>query len=314
MSWFGERTKRSWLERVGINVVKCGPIPAHIAFIMDGNRRYAKRSNSPAIEGHKMGFNRLARTLDWCLDLGVREVTVFAFAVDNFRRPAGEVDGLMDFAGEICKRLLARRDRLNETGKCVRVLGDLTMLRPDIQRQAADIVLATRGNGGQHSLNICFAYSSRREIAAALGDLQRCVRRGVIDVADIDSRLIAQCLYAPECSAPDILVRTSGEHRLSDFLLWQTSHAVIEYVPVLWPEFTLWHLLAAVLAYQRNCWSTVGARQAIEGVDDVVDCEHREVRQQRVDNCLQYIHNKRVDQLKCMAGGGDTGEVDRVVH
>ncbi|CAG2107419.1 unnamed protein product [Medioppia subpectinata] len=309
MSWFTE-SKRSLMERMAINVLKCGSIPRHVAFIMDGNRRYARRLDLSAIDGHKRGFERMTQMLEWCLDLGVDEVTVYAFAIDNFRRPAEEVDKLMDFAKDMFDKLLNDRHKLNETGKAVRVFGDLSRLRPDIQRLVADIVLFTQHNT-RKVLNICFPYASRHEITTALQELQICVQNQIIEESDITESLISNFLYTSQSSDPDLLVRTSGEVRLSDFLLWQTSFSVIAFAPVLWPDFTIWDLFSAILYYQRNCSSAKSEQQLHEltlGLTQPMDHNNHtdhSSRRQRLTNCLLYLHNKRITQMTRMSSNGN---------
>jgi ditrans,polycis-polyprenyl diphosphate synthase len=241
-------------------------------------------------------------------------VTVYAFAIDNFKRPAEEVNKLMDFARDMFQKLLDERHKLMDTGKCVRVIGDLSLLAPDIQQLVAEIVLLTKDN--RHKvLNICFPYASRHEMTEALQELQICVRNGLIRESDINESLISKFLYTSQSSDPDLLVRTSGETRLSDFLLWQTSFSVIAFADVLWPEFTIWDLFSAILYYQRNCGSVKNAKQLYESrlndieesaddtIDDRLDAT-RSTRSQRIADCLLYLEDKRLNQLKCMCNKG----------
>ena len=172
-------------------------------------------------------------------------------------------------------------------------------------------------------LNICFAYTSRHEITNALRELRICVQKGLILESDINETLVSKFLYANHCSeSVDLLVRTSGERRLSDFLLWQTSYSVIAFANSLWPEFTVWHLFAAIVYYQRNCSSAKSAKQlhdsrrkAIEDQDMCeemrsyphLDCEaFLSAKRERLDKCLSYLENKRLNQLKAMAKSGVT--------
>ena len=316
MSWFKE-TKLSFLERFCMNVLRCGPIPRHVAFIMDGNRRYAKKFNLQTIDGHRQGFDRMTLMLEWCLQLGVEEVTVYAFSIENFKRPQEEVDKLMTFAKEMFEKLIQEKDKLNETGKSVRVFGDLSLLPEDIQRLVADIVLSTKHNTPK-VLNICFAYTSRHEISTALNELRICVQNGLILESDITETLISKFLYTNHSSEPDLLVRTSGEVRLSDFLLWQTSYSVIAFANVLWPEFTIWDLFSLILYYQRNCSSAKSAKQlheirrkAIE--DQTLNQEMQSnteleseaflsAKTERINKCLSHLEDKRLNQLKEIFG------------
>ena len=259
LSWFKE-TKRSLFESLCIRLLRCGPVPRHVAFIMDGNRRYARKARLETIDGHKQGFDRMTQMLEWCLDLGVREVTVYAFSIENFKRPDNEVQSLMEFAKEMFEKLIQDKHKLNETGKCVRVLGDLALVRDDIKPLVADIVLSTQHNR-ERVLNICFGYTSRYEVTNALQELTNCVQSGLIAERDINETLVSDFLFSNRSSEPDLLVRTSGETRLSDFLLWQTSHCVIAFANVLWPEFTIWDLFRAIMYYQVNCGAANRAKQ-----------------------------------------------------
>lgn len=314
LSWFKE-TKRSLVESVCIRLLRCGPIPRHVAFIMDGNRRYARKARLETIDGHKEGFDRMTQMLEWCLDLGVREVTVFAFSIENFKRPDNEVHKLMTFAKEMFEKLIQDKHKLNESGKCVRVFGDLSLIRDDIKPLVADIVLSTQHNKNR-TLNICFGYTSRYEVTNALKELNTCVQNGLIVDRDINETLVSDFLFSNRSLEPDLLVRTSGESRLSDFLLWQTSHSVIAFADVLWPEFTIWHLFRAIIFYQVNCGSANRAkhlrdkkRQLLQDkqlMDEFQASGHpsldqyRQLNSQRLNQCFQYLATKREEQLKAM--------------
>uniref|UniRef100_H0VBI9 Alkyl transferase n=1 Tax=Cavia porcellus TaxID=10141 RepID=H0VBI9_CAVPO len=216
MSWIKEGELSLW-ERFCANILKAGPMPKHIAFIMDGNRRYAKKCQVERQEGHSQGFNKLAETLRWCLNLGILEVTVYAFSIENFKRSKNEVDGILDLAREKFSYLMKEQEKLQKYGVCIRVLGDLHLLPLDLQELIAQAVRATKN------------YNN-----------------------DVSECLLDKCLYTHHSPHPDILIRTSGEVRLSDFLLWQTSHSCLVFQPILWPEYTFWNLCEAILQYQMN--------------------------------------------------------------
>uniref|UniRef100_A0A4X2KHJ0 ditrans,polycis-polyprenyl diphosphate synthase [(2E,6E)-farnesyldiphosphate specific] n=1 Tax=Vombatus ursinus TaxID=29139 RepID=A0A4X2KHJ0_VOMUR len=211
MSWIREG-ELTLLERFCANIIKAGPMPKHIAFIMDGNRRYAQKCQVERQEGHAQGFNKLAETLRWCLNLGIREVTVYAFSIENFKRSKNEVDGLMELARQKFSRLMEE----------------------------------------QCFLNVCFAYTSRHEISNAVKEMAWGVEQGLLDPSDVSESLLDKCLYTNNSPNPDILIRTSGEVRLSDFLLWQTSHSCLVFQPILWPEYSFWNLCEAILQFQMN--------------------------------------------------------------
>jgi ditrans,polycis-polyprenyl diphosphate synthase len=208
----------SWLRQACCSVLKAGEIPRHIAIIMDGNRRFAKKINREKATGHALGFEKLLETLEWCLDLGVTEVTVYAFSIYNFQRSKDEVDGLMELAKQKISRLLEKKKLIDDHGLCIRVLGDLTRLPHDVQVSVAQAIQQTKHNN-KVFLNVCLSYASRYEISEAIQKLVDGSHEGKIYPSDISEDLLESCLYTSK--HPDLLIRTSGEVRLSDFLIWQ---------------------------------------------------------------------------------------------
>lgn len=259
MSWIREE-KLSLLERLTANILKAGPMPKHVAFIMDGNRRYAQKEHKERQEGHTQGFEKLAETLRWCLNLGIHEVTVYAFSIENFKRSKEEVDGLMELARQKFSRLLTEQENLEKHGVCIRVLGDLTLLPEDLQTLIAKAVVSTRAHN-KCFLNVCFAYTSRHEIANAVKEMAWGVEQGLIKSSDVSEVLLSECLYSSNSPNPDLLIRTSGEVRLSDFLLWQTSYSCLVFQSVLWPEYSFWNLCEAILQFQMSHRSIQKARE-----------------------------------------------------
>lgn len=232
----------SWLETRVCNLLKCGQIPKHIAFIMDGNRRYADKTNIAKSDGHKSGFNTLSKVLSWCKEFGITQVTLYAFSIENFKRTRDEVDSIMDLAREKCDSLLDELDRVNEDGIKVRVAGDLHLLPADLRMKIEKIQKMTCNND-KALLNICLAYTSRHEIVATIKKLSQ-------DKPDnLNLELFEQNLYLPR-PFPDLIIRTSGEVRLSDFMLWQCQESTLIFVNVLWPEITIWHLMKAIFHFQ----------------------------------------------------------------
>uniref|UniRef100_A0A8C4R5Y3 Alkyl transferase n=1 Tax=Eptatretus burgeri TaxID=7764 RepID=A0A8C4R5Y3_EPTBU len=260
MSWISEDSS-SLLSRFCASILKAGPMPRHVAFIMDGNRRFARKRHVERHQGHTQGFDKLAQTLKWCLDLNIHEVTVYAFSIDNFKRSKEEVDSLMELARNKFSRLLEEIDNLKKHGVCIRVLGDLKLLPKDIQVLIAHAVVATQHHN-KCFLNVCFAYTSRHEITNAVREMAWGVEQGLILPSDITEELLGKCLYTRHSPDPDLLIRTSGEVRLSDFLLWQTAYTCLVFQSVLWPEFRVWHLHHAVLQYQANYTAIQKAREA----------------------------------------------------
>uniref|UniRef100_G3MR62 Alkyl transferase n=1 Tax=Amblyomma maculatum TaxID=34609 RepID=G3MR62_AMBMU len=250
MSWIKE-TKLTWLQSAAVRVIKAGRVPSHIAVIMDGNRRFARKQNMQSVEGHVQGFDKLAEVLYWCSELGVSEVTVYAFSIENFKRCKEEVDGLLDLALKKLKNMLNEMDKIHEHGVCIRVLGNLSYLPVELQSVVAEVMYQTQANT-RCFLNICLSYTSRDEICKAMQELATGVEKRILSPNDVDETALSRAMYSRKSRDPDLLIRTSGEIRLSDFMLWQSSRSVIEFTSVLWPEFTIWHLLAAVLCYQRQ--------------------------------------------------------------
>uniref|UniRef100_A0A182J8A9 Alkyl transferase n=1 Tax=Anopheles atroparvus TaxID=41427 RepID=A0A182J8A9_ANOAO len=298
-----------WYHRWVIRVLKAGPIPTHVAFIMDGNRRYAKKANIAKAEGHSAGFEKLSETLQWCLEVGISEVTVYAFSIENFKRTQDEVDTLMNLAREKFQRLLAERDKLHERGICIRIIGNWDLLAPDIQRSIAEAVLLTRHNR-KATLNVAFAYTSRDEITHSIRTVAEAVGNGKLEPEDVSEELLTRCLYTKYSAEPDLLVRTSGEVRLSDFLLWQSTTTVMYFTETLWPEFTIWHLLGAVFYYQRVRWRMQDVRRALDRftgepyarcTDGTAEASGK--RKERIGRFLEYVEQREEHQLIQLARG-----------
>jgi len=249
------------------------PLPHHIAFIMDGNRRWARKQGEPDSSGHPRGSDKLICALQWCHEAGIAAVTVYAFSIENFKRPSQEVRSIMDLAELKFAHMLQNSDVVHEYEFRVRVLGDMKLLDPKLRAVMSDAMLATQ-HYKKHTLNICFAYTARHEMARAVlrsvrqkraqncvealsaslttekSDMQRDICEG-----DIDRHLMTGPSY------PDVIVRTSGEPRLSDFMLWQSAFAHIVFLPVLWPEFSVMHFLYVLLSYQHAHRAILRARE-----------------------------------------------------
>ena len=220
--WVRDQYQYSWLQRLGINVIRVGSIPRHVAVIMDGNRRFAKQSGVATIEGHTKGFDKLAETLQWCRELGVKEVTVYAFSIENFKRGEKEVDGLLNLAKEKFKVLISEEEKLKKHGVRVKIIGNTSYLPEDMQKIVKKAEEITEKNT-EATLNVAFSYTSREEITHAVLESSRIVQQGDLKPEEIDEDLLESLMYTKHSSKPDLLIRTSGETRLSDFLLWQAS-------------------------------------------------------------------------------------------
>eukprot|EP00045_Choanoeca_perplexa_P010062 m.100617 g.100617 ORF g.100617 m.100617 type:complete len:359 (-) comp15135_c0_seq1:895-1971(-) len=237
-----------WLA---INTLKAGHIPAHVAFIMDGNRRFAKKHHVAKLEGHSAGFDKLKQTLEWCLDLGVQVVTVYAFSIENFKRSQDEVDGLMQLALIKFTKLLEDSEVIHRNQVSVRILGDVSML-PQALQQVLGKVVTMSAHYSKAVLNVCFAYTSQEEITMASNTIAQGVQNGQLLPLDVSDKLVEACLYTLDTPAVDLLIRSSGEVRLSDFMLWQAGAACLEFTSVLWPEFGYWDMMQCVFKYQQQ--------------------------------------------------------------
>ena len=243
----------SWLHRLCSSVLKCGPVPEHVAFIMDGNRRFALKANLKRIDGHSEGFSKLGQVLKWCQDLNVKHVTVYAFSLENFKRSDEEVAELMELARDKFTLILEQKNKLDEHGVRVRFIGDVQRLPTDLQEVVEKLERGTETNSTCF-LNVCVAYTARYEMVES-------VRRMVKDLscsgaggdcargnADNLLQMFEDGLQVPKV---DLLIRTSGEVRLSDFLLWQSSFSLLSFFDSLWPELSVWQFYLSVLDYQR---------------------------------------------------------------
>jgi ditrans,polycis-polyprenyl diphosphate synthase len=332
------------LRELLIGSLKCGPIPEHIAFVMDGNRRWARRSKVETVEGHNMGFEALARILEVCYKSGVRVVTVYAFSIENFKRSKYEVDGLMDIAKTKLVQLSQHGDLLDRYGASVRILGDKSLIRKDVQEQIDRAVEMTKHNDSA-VLNVCFPYTGREEITHSVRETVRefstspptkpMLKRSVFSESHIQRNIISKRLpilseesespreqqstttsdadsisehdleasshagppsshtspspspvlkphhhhhhprppattttdlpdpelitadtltrntYTSDAPPLDLLIRTSGVQRLSDFMLWQVHEDTeLKFLDTLWPDFDLWHFLPVLVEWQ----------------------------------------------------------------
>ncbi|KAJ5505818.1 hypothetical protein N7453_004775 [Penicillium expansum] len=314
------------LKELLIGALQQGPVPQHVAFVMDGNRRFARSHGIETVEGHNLGFEALARILEVCYKSGVKVVTIYAFSIENFKRSKFEVDALMEMAKVKLSQMAQHGDLLDRYGAKVRVLGRLDMLKPDVLEAVNKAVDMTSRNGDR-VLNICFPYTSRDEITSAIRDTvedyttpiqqsRSAAAASRFSESHIADNIRAQTLGSttqeshsdsestsgssaqdddafprhdysdrvygsvsscsssttlhlgnqqdPKGGSPptpgdwgysplDILIRTSGVERLSDFMLWQThENTEIVFLDVMWPEFDLWHFLPVMLGWQRR--------------------------------------------------------------
>ena len=223
-------------------------IPAHIAIVMDGNGRWALRRNRPRSMGHKAGLKALRSVIEHCGNLGVRELTVFAFSSENWNRPEKEVSRLMDL---FIRALDREAKELNENKVRIRFIGDVGAFSPVLQQKIHRAEAQTAGNT-RTTFNVAANYGGRWDIAQAARKLAEDCSRGLIKPEDIDEELLAKQICLNESKDPDLLIRTGGEMRISNFLLWQSAYTELYFTPTLWPDFGPESLDEAIAVYQSR--------------------------------------------------------------
>ena len=224
------------------------PLPTHVAIIMDGNGRWAKARNMPRVAGHRRGAEAVRATVRAARELGVRYLTLYAFSSENWRRPAEEVSDLMGLM-----RLYLRREiaELHANNVRVRFIGDRERLADDIRALMSNAETTTAGNDGL-TLVIAVNYGGQAEIVRAARLLAEAVARGEMRPCDIDEAAVGRCLDLPDVPEPDLLIRTSGEQRLSNFLLWQAAYSELVFDETYWPDYGRDALLRAIEVYCRR--------------------------------------------------------------
>jgi len=225
-----------------------GAIPRHVAIIMDGNGRWARERNLPRPLGHRSGMKSVREVVEGAIEVGVEVLSLFAFSQENWQRPVTEIQALMSLLEEYIAR---EADELAMQGVRVRVLGDLARLTPPAAAAAAQLMERTAHND-RLLLNLFISYGSRAEIARAAQQLAEDVSAGQMVASDIDEDAITERLYTAGIPDPDLLIRTSGEQRISNFMLWQVAYAELYMSPVLWPNFRRQELYAAILDFQNR--------------------------------------------------------------
>jgi undecaprenyl diphosphate synthase len=225
-----------------------GAIPRHVAIIMDGNGRWARERNLPRPLGHRSGMKSVREVVEGAIEVGVEVLSLFAFSQENWQRPMTEIQALMSLLEEYIAR---EADELATQGVRVRVLGDLARLTPPAAAAAAQLIERTAHNN-RLLLNLFISYGSRAEIVRAAQRLAEDVRAGRLAASEIDEDALAERLYTAGVPDPDLLIRTSGEQRISNFMLWQVAYAELYMSPVLWPSFRKQELYAAILDFQSR--------------------------------------------------------------
>ncbi len=210
------------------------PIPQHVAIIMDGNGRWAKQRGKERTEGHIAGVETIRTTLRAAMKEGVRYLTFYAFSTENWGRPAAEVNALMEL---LCKSVISETPELKKQGVCVRTIGDRSRFSEKVQYYLNQIEQETR-EGDRLTMVLALNYSSRDELRRAVQHLSKQVAEGALKPEEIDEKRSSESLDTAFMPDPDLVIRTSGEQRLSNFLMWQASYAEFYFPEVLWPDFT----------------------------------------------------------------------------
>ena len=225
-----------------------GAIPAHIAIIMDGNGRWAKKRGLPRIAGHKEGVESVRDAVEACGQVGVKYLTLYAFSTENWKRPREEVSMLMRL---LMRALRDETDKLHRNNVSVHAIGEVSSLPAEVQEELCDAIEKTKTNTGLH-LCLALSYSGRWDLARAVRAIALGIQQGKIVPEEIDEQLISRHLSTNNVPDPDLLIRTSGELRISNFLLWQLAYSEIFITESFWPDFRRKDLYLAIADYQRR--------------------------------------------------------------
>ncbi len=228
--------------------LKHGNLPNHIAIILDGNGRWAKNRNLSRTEGHKAGVENLEMLIDQCKDLNIKYITLYVFSTENWKRPAFEVNNLMLLLN---KYLTERLDDLMQKNIRLNVIGDVSKLPKKTMKLIAFVINETKNNS-KMVLTLAINYGARNEILRAVKNLAEDAKNSKLDIDDIDEKLFSKYLYTYGIPDPDLLIRTSGEYRLSNFLLWQCAYTEFWYTDVFWPDFKKSDLYDALESFKKR--------------------------------------------------------------
>lgn len=228
-----------------------GPVPKHIGIIMDGNRRFARELGLADLGlGHVAGQERLENVLDWCLELDIKVLTVYAFSTENFQRADAERELLMELFEHNFRKMI-HDERVHKNKIRVRCIGNLDLLPTAVQKAAADVMEATK-HYDAYAFNVAIAYGGRQEIIEAVRSIAEKAKTGALDPATITVDTLSRALYTGDLPDPDFIIRTSGEERVSNFLLWQMAYAELYFADVFWPELSRLEFLRALEEFQHR--------------------------------------------------------------
>ena len=241
------------IEKINIfkpkkNIINKDDLPKHIGIIMDGNGRWARKRGMPRIAGHRAGAQTLRKIVEFCDDIGIKVLTAYAFSTENWKRPKKEVDSLMSLMLEY---LMNAEKELAGKNVMIKVIGDIEKLSPEIQEQIKKTERISKDNTGLR-LNLAINYGGRNEIINAVKKISGDVKEGKIKIDDINEELVSQYMYTYDIDDPDIIIRPSGELRISNFLLWQAAYSEFWFSNVLWPDFKPKDMLKAIRDYQKR--------------------------------------------------------------
>ena len=231
-----------------LNKIDTTNLPKHLSIIMDGNGRWAKQQGLLRAMGHENGTKSVKATIEACAKLGIEFLTLYAFSTENWNRPKLEVETLMKLLVNSLKKEL---QTLKDNNIKLNAIGNLEKLPKSAQKELLDVINATKNNN-RMTLTLALSYGSREEIINAVRNISNKVKNNIISIDTIDDSIINEHLYTQNLPDVDLLIRTSGEHRISNFLLWQIAYAELYFTDVLWPDFKEHHLYEAIISYQKR--------------------------------------------------------------
>ena len=231
-----------------INKIDYSNIPNHVAIIMDGNGRWARKLNKERFFGHNTGVNSVRESLDISIELGIKTLTLYAFSIENWKRPKNEVNALMSLLSNTIEKELTN---IQENNIKLNVIGNLDLLPKNTRDKLLNGVKKTKNNDGLN-LNLAVSYGAKQEMIRAVKLISDKVKKNIISQENIDEDTINEHLYTRNSKNVDLLIRTGGEYRISNFLLWQISYAELNFQDVLWPDFKKKHFLNAIIDYQKR--------------------------------------------------------------
>lgn len=235
-------------EQIKMSLIKSGEIPKHIAIIMDGNGRWAKKRGLPRVAGHKRGVDTVKEIVEACSEIGVKYLTLYTFSTENWKRPKDEVSTLMQL---LLKSLRDRVDELNENDVRLTTIGNIESLPTAVQKQLKSDIERTKNNK-KMVLNLALSYSGRWELLEAIKQIANNAVDGKIKNNDINEELVSSFLTTKDIPDPDLVIRTSGEFRVSNFLLWQIAYSEFIITETLWPDFSKLDLYDAIKTFQQR--------------------------------------------------------------